>query len=99
MELLFIYLLRFFSYQPYWNGSYFVGLTQDDDKRTFPNFAVRCKCFVIMIISFFRGYVLSFFGISMEALRIAGGIVIATSGFSLLSGEFSKTESKQKSRK
>jgi multiple antibiotic resistance protein len=26
----------------------------------------------------------------MEALRIAGGIVIATSGFSLLSGEFSK---------
>jgi multiple antibiotic resistance protein len=28
----------------------------------------------------------------MEALRIAGGIVIATSGFSLLSGEFSKTE-------
>jgi hypothetical protein len=33
MELLFIYLLRFFSYQPYWNGSYFVGLTQDDDKK------------------------------------------------------------------
>jgi multiple antibiotic resistance protein len=55
------------------------------------NFAVdRCKCFVIMIISFFWGIRFVFFGISMEALRIAGGIVIATSGFSLLSGEFSK---------
>jgi multiple antibiotic resistance protein len=38
----------------------------------------------------FRGIRFVFFGISMEALRIAGGIVIATSGFSLLSGEFSK---------
>jgi multiple antibiotic resistance protein len=55
-----------------------------------PNFAVdRCKCFVIMIISFFLGNTFCLFGISMEALRIAGGIVIAT-GFSLLSGEFSK---------
>jgi multiple antibiotic resistance protein len=92
MELLFIYLLRFFSYQPYWNGSHFVGLTQDD-KRTFPYFAVdRCKCFVIMIISFL-GNTFCLFGISMEA-RIAG--VIATSGFSLLSGEFSKNRGKQK---
>jgi hypothetical protein len=30
------------------------------------------------------------FGISMEALRIAGGGIIATSGFSLLSGQFNK---------
>jgi multiple antibiotic resistance protein len=33
----------------------------------------------------------------MEALRIAGGIVIATSGFSLLSGEFSKNRGVSKS--
>jgi multiple antibiotic resistance protein len=93
MELLFIYLLRFFSYQPYWNGSIFVGLTQDDDKRTFPYFAVdRCKCFCNNDYLLFFGGIRFFFGISMEALRIAGGIVIATSGFSLLSGEFSKTE-------
>jgi small neutral amino acid transporter SnatA (MarC family) len=44
--------------------------------------------FVIMIISFFWGICLSFFGISMEALRYSR-IVIATSVF-LLSGEFNK---------
>jgi multiple antibiotic resistance protein len=70
--------------------SYFVGLTQDDDKKNVPEFRTAVNVFVIMIISFFLGNTFSFFGISMEALRIAGGIVIATSGFSLLSGEFSK---------
>tara|TARA_B110000495_G_scaffold133586_1_gene116798 strand:- start:231 stop:683 length:453 start_codon:yes stop_codon:yes gene_type:complete len=33
---------------------------------------------------------LNFFGISLNALRIAGGLIIATSGFALLKGEFSK---------
>lgn len=47
--------------------------------------------FIIMIVSYFVGeYVLRFFGISLEALRIAGGIVIANSGFGLLSGEVRK---------
>jgi multiple antibiotic resistance protein len=36
--------------------------------------------FIILIIFFFR-VVLSFFSNRIEALRIAGGIVIATSGF------------------
>ncbi len=31
-----------------------------------------------------------FFGISIDALRIAGGIIIVSSGFSLLSGKFTK---------
>jgi len=47
--------------------------------------------FVILVISFFLGkYVLAFFGISLSALKIAGGLVIASSGFALLKGEFSK---------
>jgi multiple antibiotic resistance protein len=33
---------------------------------------------------------LSFFGISLEALRIAGGMIIVNSGFNLLSGNLSK---------
>jgi small neutral amino acid transporter SnatA (MarC family) len=45
------------------------------------------------MISFFVGqYVLSFFGITITALRIAGGIIIASSGFSLLNGNFSKNK-------
>jgi MarC family membrane protein len=40
---------------------------------------------IILLISFFVGeYVLSFFGITISALRIAGGILIASSGFGLL---------------
>jgi MarC family membrane protein len=35
---------------------------------------------------------LSFFGITITALRIAGGIIIASSGFSLLNGNFSKNK-------
>jgi MarC family membrane protein len=34
--------------------------------------------------------VLTFFGITIAALRIAGGIIIASSGFALLNGNFSK---------
>ena len=40
---------------------------------------------------FFIGKViLNFFGISIDVLRIAGGVVICSSGFGLLSGSFSK---------
>jgi multiple antibiotic resistance protein len=43
-------------------------------------------------ISFFepRTKNLTFFGITITALRIAGGIIIASSGFSLLNGKFNK---------
>lgn len=35
-------------------------------------------------------YVLNFFGISINSLRLAGGLIIASSGFSLLTGSFTK---------
>jgi multiple antibiotic resistance protein len=37
-------------------------------------------------------YILSFFGITINALRITGGIIIASSGFSLLNGKFNKNK-------
>jgi MarC family membrane protein len=44
------------------------------------------------VISYFIGqYLLSFFGITINALRIAGGIIITNSGFSLLNKKFSKS--------
>jgi multiple antibiotic resistance protein len=46
---------------------------------------------VILFISFFLGtYILSFFGISVSSLRLAGGLVICSSGFALLTGSFTK---------
>jgi MarC family membrane protein len=71
----------------------FVSLTQDYTKKERSNLSLRTaiNVFVILIISFFIGqYVLTFFGITIPALRIAGGIIIASSGFSLLNGKFSK---------
>ena len=71
----------------------FLGLTQDDSKESKNRTALwaAINVCIILLISFFIGeYVLKFFGISIDVLRIAGGIIICTSGFGLLSGTFSK---------
>ena len=71
----------------------YVGLTENDSasERLRISIWTAVNVFIILIISFFVGeYVIQFFGISIDALRIAGGIVIASSGFALLSGKFSK---------
>jgi small neutral amino acid transporter SnatA (MarC family) len=87
MELLFIYLLRFSVINPIGTVPILLDFRMMT-KRTFPiSLWTAVNVFVIMIISFLGNIFV--FSISM-ALRIAGGIVIATSG-SLLSGEF-KTE-------
>ena len=48
--------------------------------------------FVLILMSFFWAgtYILSFFGVSIAALRAAGGLVIMMSGFALLSGNVTK---------
>lgn len=94
MEL-FIYLFAalFSVLNPIGTVPIFVGLTQDDSKkeRSRTSLWTAINVFIILVIAYFVGqYVLTFFGISIDALRIAGGIVIASSGFSLLSGEFKK---------
>lgn len=46
---------------------------------------------VILLISFFLGkYLHGFFGISLNSLRIAGGLIIVSSCFALLTGSFAK---------
>ena len=73
----------------------FVGLTQDDDKKERSRISLwtAINVFIILIISFFIGqYVLAFFGITINALRITGGVIIASSGFSLLNGRFNKNK-------
>lgn len=53
---------------------------------------------VILLISFFVGkYLLSFFNISLDALRIAGGLIIVSSGFALLTGNFTKHKGMKRS--
>lgn len=71
----------------------FVGLTKELDmnERASISFWTSFNVFLILLISFFTGkYMLHFFGISLDALKIAGGLIIASSGFALLTGKFNE---------
>lgn len=77
----------------------FVGLTKDDTKhnRDKTSLWTSVNVCIILLISFFAGkYVLNFFGISISSLRVAGGLIIATSGFALLTGSFTKHKGMKK---
>lgn len=79
----------------------FVGLTREHSGRERLRISLftSVNVMVILIISFFTGrYILQFFGISIDSLRIAGGLIIATSGFALLTGSFSKHKGMEKQR-
>ncbi|QBZ97850.1 MarC family NAAT transporter [Flavobacterium sangjuense] len=96
MEIfVFLFAALFSVLNPIGTVPIFVGLTQDYTKKERARVAIWTgfNVFVILIISFFIGqYVLEFFGITITALRIAGGIIIASSGFGLLNGNFSKNK-------
>ncbi|MGJ5641045.1 MarC family NAAT transporter [Formosa sp. S-31] len=69
----------------------FVGLSTEHSKkeRAVLAFWTAVNAFIILLLSFFAGkYILSFFGITINALKIAGGLIIASSGFALLTGKF-----------
>ncbi|UPT71343.1 MAG: MarC family NAAT transporter [Flavobacterium sp. JAD_PAG50586_2] len=96
MEIfIFLFAALFSVLNPIGTVPIFVGLTQDYTKKERGRVALWTgfNVFLILIISFFVGqYVLQFFGITITALRIAGGIIIASSGFGLLNGKFSKNK-------
>lgn len=94
MELfIYVFAALFSVLNPLGAVPVFVGLTQDDTKQERFRISLwaAINVAIILIISYFIGkYVLIFFGISIDALRIAGGLLIVNSGFSLLSGNVSK---------
>lgn len=95
MDNIFIYIFfaLFSVLNPLGAIPIFIALTEGDSKQTRSRISLwtAINVVIILIISFFIGeYALNFFGISIDSLRIAGGIVIMSSGFALLSGGFSK---------
>lgn len=69
----------------------FVGLVKENTalERAKIAFWTSFNVFIILLLSFFAGkYILSFFGISLDSLKIAGGLIITSSGFALLTGKF-----------
>ena len=98
---LFIYVFAalFSVMNPLGTVPVFVGLTQEISRkdRSKISLATVINVLVILVISFFTGnYILKFFGISIESLRIAGGLIITSSGFALLTGSFSKHKGMEK---
>lgn len=103
MELfLYIFGALFSVMNPLGTVPIFVSLTEGDTRKEInkTSLLASINVFVILIISFFVGkYVLAFFGITLSALKVAGGLVISSSGFALLKGEFSKNRGMNKARK
>jgi multiple antibiotic resistance protein len=68
----------------------FISLTENHEPK-WRNYQIRKTCMYIVIIcvcSYFAGsHILGFFGISINALKIAGGIMISRSGFLLLNAK------------
>ncbi|PKA83513.1 multiple antibiotic resistance protein [Ulvibacter sp. MAR_2010_11] len=90
---LYVFAALFSVINPLGTVPVFVGLTNDETstERSKTSLLTSVNVLVILLISFFAGtYLLQFFGISLNALRIAGGMIIVTSGFALLTGTFSK---------
>ena len=92
---LFIYVFAalFSVINPLGTVPIFVGLTKEDSnaEKSRTSIFTAINIFVILLIAFFTGkYILNFFGISIESLRIAGGLIIVSSGFALLTGTFNK---------
>ena len=102
MELFILIFAALFSVMnPFGTVPVFVGLTEENSKveRNKIAFWTSLNVLIILVISFFIGkYILLFFGITLNSLKIAGGLIIASSGFALLTGEFSKHKGMKKTR-
>ena len=79
----------------------FVGLTQENNlkERSQIAFWTSMNVLIILLLSFFAGkYILLFFGISLNSLKLAGGLIIASSGFALLTGKFGEHKGMKRER-
>lgn len=103
MELfVFTFAALFSVINPLGTVPIFVGLTTENTKkeRSGVAFWTAFNVLVILVLSFFVGkYILAFFGISLSALKIAGGLIITSSGFALLTGKFTEHKGMKKREK
>lgn len=86
---------------PFGTVPIFVGLTKENSKqeRNKIAFWTSLNVLIILLISFFVGkFILIFFGITLNSLKIAGGLIIVSSGFALLTGEFNKHKGMKKDK-
>ena len=71
----------------------FIALTTNNTKEERRRIALHTTLyFLLILISFFLAgrFILSFFSLNVESMRIAGGLVILASGYGLMSGKFAR---------
>jgi multiple antibiotic resistance protein len=94
LELSFAILASLFSMvNPLGAIPVFLAMTPHYTKKERTQTALHTSLYFTMILlAFFLAgsLILSFFGISINAMRIAGGLVILLSGYSLMSGKFAE---------
>ena len=96
-----IFAALFSVMNPFGTVPVFVGLTEDRSSLELNKIAfwTSLNVLIILLISFFAGkYILLFFGITLNSLKIAGGLIIALSGFALLTGDFNKHKGMKKEK-
>src|SRR5579863_9567319 len=88
--ILLIYAALFPIVNPVGSAPLFLGLTQftTDQQRSALAMRVAFNSFFLLLGSLVVGsHVLEFFGISLPAVRIGGGLVVAAFGWKLLNSE------------
>src|SRR6056297_900635 len=88
-----VFAALFSVVNPFGTLPVFISITQYDSKQERNRTAFRASLFmiIILVVFFLVGtYIMNFFGISIASLKITGGIIIGSSGFALLTGNFSK---------
>lgn len=71
----------------------YVSLTDGMSSKDRSRLALHTSLyFLLILVAFFLAgtYILGFFGLSVYAMRIAGGMVLLSTGFGLMSGNFAK---------
>lgn len=95
MELFITFLAALFSVvNPLGAIPVFLALTPDYTPAERNQTALFTSIyFILLLVAFFFAgtYILSFFGLQVDAMRIAGGVVIVSSGFALLNGKFAES--------
>lgn len=71
----------------------FLSLTESHGDKSRKKEAFKaCIYFALILITFLMlgTYILSFFGITIDSMRIAGGLIIIRSGYNLMGGNYKK---------
>ena len=86
-DFLTVFIALFVMTDPLGNISIFLGITEGDDLATRRRQALKAAIylFLLLFVFFVAGnYIMNFFGITLESIRIGGGVIVARIGFGLM---------------